>query len=50
MVGGRGFSCAVRRRDAVMARIAKEVRRLGFGGERRLGLEEHRLPEEAGNR
>jgi hypothetical protein len=49
-MGGRGLSCEVQRRDAVMARIAKEGRRLGFGGRRRLGLEEHRLPEEAGNR
>jgi hypothetical protein len=34
-VGGRGLSCAVRRRDAVMACVAKEGRRLGFGRRRR---------------
>jgi hypothetical protein len=38
-VGGRGLSCAVRQ-DAVMARVAKEGRRLGFGGRRLLRLEE----------
>jgi hypothetical protein len=44
------LSCEVQRRDAVITHVAEQAAVARVGRKRRLGFEEHRLPEEASNR